>query len=141
MANKGRPKGDLYSKYVTAFNRAKKSIKRTMYEGSILSKQEFYDNIQGYSNKSDKEIIKDVMDRHKYGRVSRELIGRKDFYETELKKHNPKLKWSDIKYMSHEDFVQTYGQQISDTYNSFINDGWSVSDTKQLISQYIFGSE
>lgn len=141
MANRGRPKGDLYSKYVTAFNRAKKTLKRSMYDDEILSKGDFYRNIQGYSNKPDKEIIKDVMDRHKYGRVSKELVGRKDFYETELKKNNPNLKWNDIKYMSHEDFVQTYGQQISNIYNKFINDGWSVSDTKQLISQYIFGSE
>ena len=140
MANRGRPKSDLYDKYVTAFNRAKKTLKRSMYDGQILTKAEFNFYVSGTS-KSDKEVIKEVMDRHKYGRISQELIGRKDFYETTLKKNYPNLKWRDVKYMSHEDFINKYGNEISDIYNDFMNSGYSMSDTKKLISQYVFGSE
>lgn len=139
MAKKGRPKKSLYEKYVTAFNRAKSTYKSNWYMDEKLDKSTF-DNVVN-TNNSDKQAIKDIIDKQKYGRLSKELKGRRDFYETELKKNYPDLKWSKVKNMSHEEFVDTYGDVISETYNSFINSGWSVSDTKQLISQYIFGSE
>ena len=41
MASKGRPKKSLYDKYVTAFNRAKKTLKGSMYDDQLLSKSEF----------------------------------------------------------------------------------------------------
>lgn len=140
MANRGRPKGDLYSKYVTAFNKAKKTMKRSMYDGQMLTKAEFNLYTSG-SSKSDKETIKEIMDRHKYGRVSKEIAGRRDFYQSTLKKNYPNLKWNDIKYMSHEDFVNKYSNEISDIYNDYLNSGYASGDIKQLISQYIFGSE
>lgn len=141
MAKKGRPKGDLYNKYVTAFNRAKKSIKRAMIDPDMLNKDTFDAYAKGYSGVSDKEIIKEILDRQKYGRISKELKGRRDFYNSTLKKSDPDLKWNDIKYMSHAEFVEAYGDRISEIYTSYITSGYSVSDTKQLISQYIFGSE
>lgn len=139
MASKGRPKKSLYDKYVTAFNRAKKTLKGSMYDDQLLSKSEF--NYIVNTNKTDAKAIKEVIDRHKYGRTSTEVEGRRDFYETVIKKNNPKVKWSEVKYMSHEDFVETYQNEIEDIYNDFINSGYAPAEIKQLISQYIFGSE
>ena len=110
-----------------------------MYDDQLLSKSEF--NYIVNTNKPDAKAIKEVIDRHKYGRTSTEVEGRRDFYETVIKKNNPKAKWSQVKYMSHEDFVTTYQNEIQDIYNDFINSGYAPADIKQLISQYVFGSE
>ena len=139
MASKGRPKKSLYDKYVTVFNRAKKTLKSSMYDDQLLSESEF--NYIVNTNKSDEKAIKEVIYRHKYGRTSAEVEGRRDFYNTVIKKSNPSVKWSQVKYMSHEDFVSTYQNEIEDIYNDFINSGYAPADIKQLISQYIFGSE
>lgn len=139
MAKKGRPKKSLYEKYETAYERAKSTYKGNWYFSEKLNKATFDNAVN--TNVSEKQAIKDIIDKHKYGRLSKEVEGRRDFYETVIKKINPKAKWSTIKFMSHAEFVDTYGDQIKDVYDYFIASGYDPSGIKELISQYVFGSE
>lgn len=139
MAKKGRPKKSLYEKYETAFNRAKNAYKGNWFMGQKLNKSTFDNYVN--TNVSEKQAIKDVIDKQKYGRISKEVEGRRDFFKNTIKKNDPNAKWSTVKNMSHGEFIDTYGDDIKDIYDSYINSGYAPSDIKQLISQYIFGSE
>lgn len=139
MAKKGRPKKSAYEKYETAYDRAKSIYKGSWFIEEKLDKTTF-DNVIN-TNISEKQAIKDIIDKQKYGRLSKEIEGRRDFYETTIKKINPKAKWSTIKFMSHAEFIDTYGNEIKDIYDSYINSGYAPNEIKELISQYVFGSE
>ena len=139
MAKKGRPKKSLYEKYETAYERAKSTYKGNWYMDEKLNKTTFNNVVN--TNTSEKQAIKDIIDKQKYGRLSKEIEGRRDFYETVIKKINPKAKWSTIKFMSHAEFIDTYGDDIKDIYDSYINSGYDPSGIKELISYFVFGSE
>lgn len=134
---RGRKKLSPYAKYKNDFNKAKKRYKSSWDDPIMLSKKEFELASQNYDGSRD-EVINEIIHQQKWGYGKTEALGRKEFFDLELK---GKAKWTDVRGMTHDQFVDAFNNEISYLYNTLKSDsdlGWNGAS--KLISSYIFGS-
>lgn len=132
-AGAGRKKLSAYEKYSREFDKNNTSG----WDDSVkLSEAEFKANTQGMVGDRD-SVVKEVIHQQKWGYGTVEAKGRKEFFQGELK---GKAKWSDVRKMSHNEFTEAYGTNISSIYQD-LKKTYTQSEAIEFISSYIFGSE
>lgn len=136
---RGRKKLTAYEKYVRSFNK-EKGNKSDWYDSAILSEQEWKINTRDrYPGLERDKLVKEIIHQQKFGYGLNELAGRKAFYEADLK---GKVKWTTLKNMTHEEFVDEYGDYLSQMYEELQADPQLGKRGAQLlISAYVFGSD
>ena len=138
---RGRKAIDPYKKYVSEFNKQKKT-KANWDDPDILSKSEFELVYKTYrSNPSLTDLqnrnaaISDMIQQQKWGYGNNEKKARKLFYEENLKSSG--YKWTDVKSMTHSEFAEKF---VKDEYYSLIAAGATLAEAREFISSYMFGS-
>ena len=138
---RGRKAIDPYKKYISEFNRQKKT-KANWDDPVILSKAEFeltYDTYIPDPNLTDLQnrnaAISDMIQHQKWGYGNNEKKARRLFYEENLKSSG--YKWTDVKSMTHSEFAEKF---VKDEYYSLIAAGATLAESKEFISSYMFGS-
>lgn len=138
---RGRKAIDPYSKYISEYNKQKKT-KANWDDPELLSKAEFelvYKTYRSDPNLTDLQnrntVISDILQYQKWGYGNDEKKARKIFYEENLKSFG--YKWSEVKSMTHSEFAEKF---VKDEYYSLMAAGATLAETKEFISTYMFGS-